>query len=158
MRSRLLTFGLVTAAVAGVAAVPAFQMAASARAAAEPTSLVEDYSYPGAAEIEAKGGPKLLAGDGRITYVDTCDENDLTQIKLETLSNDVCFAVKGDTGWLSLRVDAVFLLGAGDQHVSAKVEGMPEAIEVAEGTSQPVRAADPTRRGIVVELRATPTK
>lgn len=150
------------AAVAGIAAVAAVgPMAAAAKEqhlAAEPRTLVEDFSYPGAAAIEAAGGPKLIGGDGRITYVEQCDDSDPTLIKLETLTNDVCFAVKGDTGWLSLRVEAVFLLSAGDQDVAAKVEGLDKVVQVPEGTLQPVRAVDPTRRGVVVELRASAPK
>lgn len=115
---------------------------------------MEDYSYPGAAKIEAERGIKLISGDGRIMLSD-CDGNpDL--IKVEALTEDVCFAVKGDTGWLSLRLDAVFLVAAGDQDVAVTVEGMSAPISVPEGKFRPIQAVDPARRGVVLEIRATP--
>ncbi|WP_130510243.1 hypothetical protein [Krasilnikovia cinnamomea] len=113
---------------------------------------MEDYTYPGAEDIK---DITLIAGDGRITLAD-CDKDNPNLITVENLSRDFCFAVKGDTGWLSLRLEDVFLVGAGDQNVAVKVEGMPAPIDVPADTSKPIRAADPARKGVVVELRATP--
>jgi hypothetical protein len=154
VRRRAALIGIGVLATAGAAIAPAVAFADSPSDA--PSSLVEDYKYPGAAAIEAAGGPKLISGDGHIQLAD-CDGNpDL--VKMETLLDDVCFAVQGDTGWLSLRVDAVFLVGAGDQDVAVSVEGMTAPILVPEGNSRPVQAVDPARRGLVVEIRATPPK
>ena len=147
---RLALAGLGVSAVAAGVAIPA--MAASAADA--PSSLVEDYNYPGAAAIEAERGFKLISGDGHIMLAD-CDGG-AEQIRVETLVEDVCFAVDGDTGWLSLRLDAVFLVNAGDQDVAVSVEGMSAPIEVPEGTYRPIQAVDPAHRGLVVEIRATP--
>lgn len=116
------------------------------------TSLVEDYTYPGAENYK---DITLIKGDGRITLVD-CDANDPTLIKVEQLTKDFCFSVKGDTGWLTLRLEAAFLLGAGDQKVAVKVEGMADPINVAPATREPIQAADPAKKGVIVELRASP--
>ncbi|MEU4775139.1 hypothetical protein [Micromonospora sp. NPDC023644] len=147
---------MVLGAVA-VTTVGAFVVPSVASAVEEPTtmpSVVEDYSYPGAAQILETRGIQLFRGDGRITLADCTGDSNL--IRVESLAEDVCFAVKGDTGWLSLRLEAVYLVGAGDQDVSVTVEGMANTVEVPEGTSMPVMAVDPARRGVVVELRASP--
>lgn len=151
LRTRAALAGMIALAALGAIAAP---MVASAQESdTNPTSLVEDYTYPGAAQIEQERGITLVRGDGRITLAD-CDGNS-ELIKIETLTQDACFLVDGDTGWLAVRVDAVFLVGAGDQDVAVTVEGMSAPISIPEGNSRPVQAVDPTRRGIVVEIRAT---
>ncbi|HLL67054.1 MAG TPA: hypothetical protein VK453_15325 [Micromonosporaceae bacterium] len=154
MPSRLATLVVIT--TAGMLVGPAVATAVIAEPAPPvdaPSSLVENYTYPGATNIEVNEGIKLIKGDGRIVKAD-CDGNpDL--IKVETLIKDVCFSVKGDTGWLTMQIEAVFLVGAGDQNLAVKVDGMATPINVPEGTSRSVQAADPTRRGLVVELRAS---
>lgn len=81
----------------------------------EPASLVEDYSYPGAADIEQKYHVVLTSGDGHIVFADCATPPDgnigVLQVRsTETVGKDglVCFKVLGTTGRLSLRIPAVF--------------------------------------------------
>lgn len=154
MRLKNRSIALAAVVVAGAAAVVLPSVAFAEDPATMP-SLVEDYSYPGAAQIKETRGIELFRGDGRITLADCTSDANL--IRVESLTEDVCFAVQGDTGWLSLRLEAVFLVGAGDQDVSVTVEGMTNAVEVPEGTTRPIMAVDPARKGVVLELRAAPS-
>lgn len=119
------------------------------------SSLVEDYSYPGA---DAIPDITLIKGDGRITLVE-CDSGKPDLITVESIGRAVyCFSVRGDSGWLSLRLDRVFIIGAGDQEVAAKVtaDGVTETVTVAEGKLEPIGVTDPDF-GVLLELRATPS-
>jgi len=121
----------------------------------EPTPIVEDYAYPGAAEIERTEGIRLLRGDGRILLA-KCDAGNADLIKVESIARgDFCFAVKGTAGRLDLWVQGVFLVGAGARNVAVTVEGLETPIEVPSGAARPVLAADPAKAGVVVGLRAS---
>ncbi|PYC69224.1 hypothetical protein C7C45_16140 [Micromonospora arborensis] len=119
-------------------------------------SLVEDFSYPGAAAIKQSRDIELIKGDGRITLVDCTDNPALIRVE-SLLRTDFCFAVKDDTGWLSLRLDGVFFIHSGDQKVAAKVaaNGVEETINIRENSLEPVGVGDPDF-GVLLELRATP--
>lgn len=141
---------------AAAVAVPVALSAGPAGAAEEVPSLVEDFSYPGAAAIKQSRDIELVKGDGRITLVDCTDNPELIRVE-SLLRTDFCFLVKGSTGWLSLRLDGVFLIHSGDQKVAAKVaaNGVEETINIRENSVQPVGIGDPDF-GVLLELRATP--
>ncbi|WP_051792024.1 hypothetical protein [Amycolatopsis jejuensis] len=77
--------------------------------------LVEDYSYPGAAEIQQKYHVILTSGDGHIVFAD-CTTPPVGNVGVlevrstENVGKDglVCFKVLGSTGHLELRLPAVF--------------------------------------------------
>jgi hypothetical protein len=145
-------------ALAGVAAlaVPAVASAVQAQSAAEEMpSLVEDYSYPGAEAIQQAREIELIKGDGRLMLVDCT--GDPGQLVVESIGRlKYCFALSGASGWLSLRLDQVFLIGAGEQSVQATVtaKGVQETVSVPEGGTRPVGTSDPNF-GVLLELRAT---
>ncbi|MDG4807731.1 hypothetical protein O7634_13315 [Micromonospora sp. WMMD1120] len=147
---------LVTLGAAAAVAVPVALYAGPADAAEEPPSLVEDFSYPGAAAIKQSRDIELIKGDGRITLVDCTDNPELIRVE-SLLRTDFCFSVKGDSGWLSLRLDGVFLIHSGDQKVAAKVaaNGVEETVNIRENSIQQVGIGDPDF-GVLLELRATP--
>lgn len=125
-------------------------------AADEMPWIVEDYSYPGAAEIEATRGIKLIKGDGGIVLADCDGDTDL--ISVESIGREwFCFQARRDNGWLSLRLDRVFLIGAGGQDVSAKVvaNGTEQDVQIPEGELRPIGIGDPNY-GVLLELRTTP--
>jgi len=109
-------------AVSAAATIAAFSLwtglasADNAHSAADqPGPLVEDYSYPGAADIQQKYNVVLTSGDGHIVFADCATPPDgnvgVLQIRsTETVGKDglVCFKVLGATGRLSLKIPAVF--------------------------------------------------
>jgi hypothetical protein len=118
----------------------------------DPRSLVEDFSYPGAESID---DIELIKGDGRIMMVNCTNDRDL--IKVESLGLDYCFRVKGDTGWLRLRVEGVFLIASGDQTVTATftANGEEQTAVIPESEIAPIGTTDPDY-AVLLELRATP--
>ncbi|MFC7108774.1 hypothetical protein ACFQQB_55290 [Nonomuraea rubra] len=137
--------------------VPAGGGAAAESRAAEdvdvPGSVVEDFRYPGAESID---DIELIRGDGRITLAECTDDPQLITVESVGRSK-FCFRVKGDTGWLSLRLDAVFLVGSGDQEVEATItaNGEEQTVVVPEGEIRPTGTTDPDF-AVLLELRASP--
>lgn len=117
--------------VAAVAAITSFSLwtagAATGNpqaAADEPGSIVEDYSYPGAALIQQKYNVVLTSGDGHIVFADCATPPDgnvgVLQVRsTENVGKDglVCFKVLAATGRLALRLPAVYEI-RGDGKVS----------------------------------------
>jgi hypothetical protein len=115
--SVLLLTGLVAVGVAAsVGTLAAAQSGAQPQASSQ-SSLVEDYSYPGAAGIQASDGVVLVSGDGHILYADcaTAPTNNVGVIKVYS-SNGVgpnhdglmCFKVTGSTGHIAMEIPAVY--------------------------------------------------
>ncbi|MDG4779046.1 hypothetical protein O7614_05220 [Micromonospora sp. WMMD961] len=156
MGKRVIPAALAALGVTAAVAVPVALSIGPANAAEEMPSLVEDFSYPGAAAIEQARDIELIKGDGRITLVDCTTNPELIRVE-SLLRTDFCFLVKGDTGWLSLRLDGVFLIHSGDQRVAAKVaaNGTEETINIRENQVESVGIGDPDF-GVLLEIRATP--
>ncbi|MFC4065484.1 hypothetical protein [Actinoplanes subglobosus] len=88
------------------AAVGFVSQPASAEAAAdEPSSIVEDFSYPNAEDIT---GVKLIRGDGNITYVGCSEENVSLAVWSYTASQPFCFRIVGKTGHLTVELQQVY--------------------------------------------------
>ncbi|RJQ89677.1 hypothetical protein [Amycolatopsis panacis] len=105
--------GTMTATIAIVGAGVAHGgIATQAEAADEPSSLVEDYNYPGRDEILAEKHVKLLQGDGRILLAD-CGE-DVIEVRSREIGT-VCFRSTGAEGWLTVEIPRVYL-GKADSH------------------------------------------
>lgn len=133
-----------------------------------PPSIVEDYSYPGAAQVLAQKGIKLIKGDGHITMVD-CGSNPknppvdliLVQSNDLTLPGGVnfCFKATGSAGWLSMEIPKVyFVRGNSTNTIAAKVEVKddPTVVEVEKvepGEWQPVGPGQARGEATVLELR-----
>lgn len=112
------------------------------------TSIVEEFSYPGAARIRDELGVELVSGDGHIVIDETCgtqpDDNGIGLIKVRTTENigvihqrfwTVCFKVHGTTGRLDLMIPAVYeIRGDGYQpgtgHEGTAVIDTPSAAPV----------------------------
>jgi hypothetical protein len=124
------------AAVAGTTAaitVSAVVWGAMARAddPPAPSSLVEDFSYPGAAAILAAQNVKLISGNGKIMIADCSNPPNAAVTFIYVYTSDltvnggdpVCFRVLGTPGVLTMEVPAVFEIrgdgrtaGSGDGH------------------------------------------
>ncbi|MFD8658873.1 hypothetical protein ACFV1V_09545 [Streptomyces globisporus] len=80
-----------------------------------PPSAVEDFAYPGAADILANKGIKLKKGDGRVLLADCVPDGD--QIVVRTVADaevgrgdNYCFRTTAKTGYLTLELPRVFMI------------------------------------------------
>jgi hypothetical protein len=161
----LLSVAATAAAVTGTAAAVA---ASAAAVADEPSSLVEDYRYPGADTILTQRGIKLIKGDGHIMLAD-CGANpdappaDL--ILVQSLKPDFpagpnfCFKATGTVGYLTMEIpDAYFVRGDSGRTLAAKVEthdnpAVVETEKVEPGEWQPVGVGQSRGSATILELR-----
>lgn len=154
----MIAASLATLALAAGGAIAVSGSAASAAEADAPPSLVEDYTYPGAAGLEASRHIKLISGDGRITLLKDCTSTD-PKIQVETFAAGsegiYCFKVKGDKGVLKLEMPNVYLIFAGDEQLNAKVTvgAVAEEVDIRAGSLKGVGASDPDG-AVLLELRA----
>lgn len=108
-------------AVVATGAVTATFFAASAESSvAAPDgqpAVVEDFSYPGAAQIFADHGVQLTSGDGHIVFADCATPQGpgvgLLQVRTTEMIGEngegfLCFQVLAPTGYLNLLVPAVY--------------------------------------------------
>ncbi|MBE1497362.1 hypothetical protein H4696_004462 [Amycolatopsis lexingtonensis] len=120
MRALYRTILVITAVgVAGAAGVVTAQGSETTTSDQQP-SLVEDFSYPGAAKILADDHVQLISGDGHIVYT-ACptgqDTIGVIQVKTteavgSSLNGRVCFKVLGASGELTMKIPAVYSIRA----------------------------------------------
>ena len=105
-RRRTAALVAVGAVVAG--GLAALDLSAAAQAAdsdTPPSSIVEDYSYPGADQIT---GIKLIKGDGHILLVG-CDEGHTSvEVYSFTAADPFCFQILGTTGSLTMQLEQAY--------------------------------------------------
>ncbi|MHC0433936.1 hypothetical protein ACX6XY_27785 [Streptomyces sp. O3] len=130
---------------------------AASVADAQPGYAVEDFAYPQADKIEAEQGIVLKRGDGHITLA-VCD-SEPGLLEVYTRSNSkVCFRTTGDSGFLTLEIDAVYgVKGAGDQDADMTLKAPDEEtqeVKVPKGSFTAVgESIDPEGRDhILVEI------
>jgi hypothetical protein len=167
----LITLGAVLTASAAVALTFVLTGPAGAEEAADaPSSLVEDYSYPGADAVLAQYGITLKKGDGHLQLADCGADSDnppadliLVQTNDLTLPSgpNFCFKPTGTTGYLSMEISQVyFIRGEQTRTVDAKVELQPDdaaattkSVQVDPGEWQPVGVGADEGVATVLELR-----
>ncbi|MFE6052471.1 trypsin-like serine protease [Kitasatospora sp. NPDC056446] len=122
-RSRWLLAGLIGVTSAGLGGIPTATAdpVSAANAAAPP--IVEDFTYPGAAQILADRGITLTGGDGHILLADDCNT---AQIKVWSRlpSADVgqfCFNSTAAHGSLTMSIDKVIGLQSRAQPLTASM-------------------------------------
>lgn len=128
-------------------------------AADTPPSIVEDYSYPGAAEILAQRGLKLIKGDGHILLADCVTGAGQAEVWSRTKGH-FCFRVTGSAGLLTMEVpEAYLLVGAGGHTIAAKVvvDGVTSSVAVGKGEFRGIgEGGDPdSGPATLLEFRAT---
>jgi hypothetical protein len=161
MRALYRTILVITAAgITGVAGVVTAQGSETTTSDQQP-SLVEDFSYPGAAKILADDHVQLISGDGHIIYT-ACptgqDTIGVIQVKTtesvgSSLNGRVCFKVLGASGELTMKIPAVYSiradgLSAGQGHkLKASLTtdaGVHSSVDVpSDGITQVGVGADP---------------
>ncbi|GAA5152460.1 hypothetical protein [Amycolatopsis dongchuanensis] len=128
----------------------------TATAADEQATLVEDFSYPGAAQIKDQYGITLTSGDGHIIFADCRTSQGLGKGLLQVYTTEsigadgegmLCFQITGTTGYLNLLVPAVYEIhgdgvSTGQGHkVTAELTtdaGTHSSVEVNPSGSTPV--------------------
>jgi hypothetical protein len=120
-------------------------------------SIVEDGSYPGAADIEAQQNIKLISGDGHIVLADcaTAPVDNVGVINVWTTAQvgpgggRVCFKVTASTGLLNLQVPGVFEID-GDGRKSGAGHQVTAVVTTDDGvrTSVAVKPFGSTQVGI----------
>jgi hypothetical protein len=104
-----------TASIAGITGVVAAQGSETGAADQQP-SVVEDFSYPGAAKILTDDNVQLISGDGHIVYAQCPSGQDTVGVIQVTTTEQVgsahnghvCFKVLGASGELTLKIPAVY--------------------------------------------------
>jgi Trypsin len=104
-------------------------------------SIMEDYSYPGAADILERLNVRLISGDGHILLAD-CDTEPVDNVGViqvwttEQIGPDaaghICFQATGSTGRLALEVPGVFLI-RGDGQQSGYGHRLTAVVDTASG-------------------------
>jgi hypothetical protein len=130
-------------------------------------SIVEDYSYPGAAAILEAQHVKLISGDGHILLTDcaTPPAGDIGLIKVHTTEEIgpdnqglICFKVTHATGRLDLEVPAVYEIRGDGQRPGAGHECTAElTTEAGEHTKVVVNPSGSTPVGIGADPNNQPT-
>ncbi|MEV4706830.1 hypothetical protein [Actinoplanes sp. NPDC049316] len=136
---------------------------ASAAEEDSPPSLVEDYSYPGAANITEI---KLIRGDGHLMMVTCGTDQNVIRVRRNDITPGIsgmyCFKVLGTNGgWLQLEIPNSFAVRGGDQNAveaTVSIEGVPqEPVHVAEGDWESVGVGvEGGKPAVLLELRAQP--
>lgn len=104
-----------------VAHAAADSVAATTAAAAGMPLAIEDFTYPGAARIQAETGAVLKRGDGRLVMT-TCDGNEDIMIMARTGQKDFCFDVKAKPAYLSLELQKAYGIWTSDDPVKTTLK------------------------------------
>jgi hypothetical protein len=120
--------------------------------------LVEDYSYPGAADVLAAHNIKLISGDGHIVLAPDCSADGLITVESYSNVNEpmYCFKVLGSSGYLRLEIPKVFFIWSAGEQVTATVTvaGVESApVVIAPNDGEPVGSADPANHAVLLELK-----
>jgi hypothetical protein len=139
---------LVMAAVA----VTASPIRSTSAAAAEPGSpIIEDFAYPGAAEILATSGIRVISGDGNFLIVDCPTVSDYNDdlIRLRARELDMlCFRVRGPLGHIALEIPHVYQVETAAHRINATLrrlsdESIRTSVFHADDANCPWRAFEP---------------
>ncbi|MGW2400790.1 trypsin-like serine protease [Kitasatospora sp. NPDC001664] len=151
---RRLTWPLVAALAVPVAvgSVPA------TAAAVVPPTVVEDYSYPGAAQILAERGITLKSGDGRFLLADCASGSGLVHVLSRALTpSEVCFKVNGREGRLVMEIPRVYQIKADDHAIKASLtaDGTTKVVDLQKNFWNPVGEGSSGSESVLLELNAT---
>ncbi|MGW7090680.1 hypothetical protein [Streptomyces sp. NPDC054874] len=152
----VVTTGVVAAATTlGVAQADTSNTPASASAAGM-TSVVEDFAYPNAAQIEAGTGAVLKRGDGRMVFM-TCDGSEDIRIESAHGQQFFCFRLIAKPAFLALEIPKAYGIWTTDDPVEAtveKVDGTSTVINAPAGEFTGYgEAGEDRERTTLIELR-----
>ncbi|MFI8105397.1 hypothetical protein [Streptomyces sp. NPDC086023] len=117
--------------------------------------LVEDFAYPGAAQIYKDRQIKLKRGDGHITLIACGGKYDI-MVKSRTGDIDYCFDVNAPQGYLSLELPNAFGMFTEAYPVQAVItsDGRKTKVDASANDYKPFgEAGDTQRPSVLIELR-----
>ncbi|MDP5309333.1 hypothetical protein OG345_40500 (plasmid) [Streptomyces sp. NBC_01220] len=134
---KALAFGLVAALVAAAATLGVAHAdtgdSSSVTAVSDMPIAIEDFSYPGAAEIEeSTGGVVLKRGNGRLLYT-SCDGSEDITIEAAFGQTQFCFKLASKPAFLEMEIPKAYGIWTTDDPVKA-------TLEKADGTSKVLNA------------------
>jgi len=151
-------FAAIFVTAASTAAIT--MTAAPASADDPPPPIVEYFDYPGADQIFAEHGIRLLKGDGHILFTDCAAGQNLVEVWSRASSTSFCFRVTADKGYLSLDLAKVYLIKADDHALKATmvIKGVPKVVDIEKNSWTSVgEGADPQNGpSSLVELNSGP--
>ncbi|MGI5483490.1 hypothetical protein [Streptomyces lavendofoliae] len=153
------------AGVATLAFAATSPSSGAANLAAEdvPPLAIEDFGYPGAAQIATDKGILLKKGDGHILLADcdfSADQIRVLTVKDASVGRDemYCFKATSKTGYLTLELPRVFALETGEHPISADLtaNGETTTVDVPKGDYKSVgEGTVGGARSVLVEIRVT---
>ncbi|OXM60337.1 hypothetical protein [Amycolatopsis vastitatis] len=161
---------ITTVAVAGAAlAATGSASSLTATAGAAPTDdtpppIVEDYSYPGAAQIFQDRAIKLISGDGHITLITCGSQTGLLELHAYNSADHdrdpghYCFKVNAPTGYLRLEVPNAYQLLGDNQHTiqaTIEINGQTSTVPIAKTGWTGIGEGAGTDPSTLLELRAS---
>ncbi|MFC8917215.1 hypothetical protein ACFT5C_15730 [Streptomyces sp. NPDC057116] len=145
-----------------VGGISAFGAASAAPQQADPAAAVdvpwavEDFSYPGAAEIQESRQVVLRRGDGHITLT-TCEGTPDILVKSRG-QKSYCFDVNAERGYLTLELPDAFGIWTQAHPVEATLtaDGKKTTVVAEANDYEPLgEGVDKGPRSVLVELRVT---
>jgi hypothetical protein len=125
-----------------------------------PPPIVEYFDYPGADQIFAEHGIRLLKGDGHILFTDCAAPGSRVEIWSRTSTKSFCFRITADRGYLSLDLTKVYLIWGDNHELSATMttNGEAKTVPIAKNQWNSVgEASDPDKNpSTLVELKSGP--
>ncbi|WP_331752112.1 hypothetical protein [Streptomyces sp. NBC_00829] len=160
-RARTALFTGLIGAITAVAGITTFGVANALPQAAEPAaasgmrSAVEDFSYPGASQIQKDQQILLKRGDGHITLV-PCEGTTDIKVKSRTGQTFFCFDVSAKQGYVTLELPDAFGIWTEAYPVKATLtaDGKKTVVDAPAHDYKPIgEAGDTGERSVLVELR-----
>ncbi|MFI0804753.1 hypothetical protein SAMN04489729_6685 [Amycolatopsis lurida] len=126
--SRMLGVGTISAVAFTFLSVSTVEAATSD----DPPPVVEDYDYPGADQIFAQHGIRLLKGDGHILFTECGGGANLVEVWSRTKNVPFCFKITGAKGYLSMDLARVYLIKGDDHALKAtmKIKDAPVVVDI----------------------------
>lgn len=148
-----------TLAVAQAAPRPAAPVVVQATAGTDMPSAVEDFSYPGAAKILQEQKITLERGDGHIVLSNCAVAYDIkVKARVETGLANFCFTVRGNRGYVALKLPESFGIWTKAHPVQATLtaDGQETVVNAVKNDYTPVgETGDSGQHSTLVELRVT---
>ncbi|WP_037864554.1 hypothetical protein [Streptomyces sp. NRRL S-340] len=163
---KVLLGGLTAALVMGLGATAlalpqTTTSAATTTAAGDMPGLVEDFDYPGAAQVQQDRGVTLKRGDGHVWLTDVTSLNECSgasNIAIESRKGLFCFKTNAKSGYLTLELPDTFSIWTQNHPVKATLtaEGKNTVVNAPANDLTPVgESGDTGLRSVLVEIRVT---
>ncbi|MBM0278118.1 hypothetical protein [Micromonospora tarensis] len=119
---------------------------------------MEDFTYPGAAQILNERGILLKKGDGHLVLTDCVTGGDFIEVRSRNRS-PFCFRATGPTGYVTLELSEAFLVFSDSTHTTVAnytVGGVSDSATIEPGGATGIgEGSTPGSSAVLLELRAS---